>query len=60
MTKLKTIALALAGLVFTPTLTLAQSYNGNTIGLALMNLNAATLKASYPPYEAEARALGLA
>ena len=48
MTKLKTIALALAGLVFTPTLTLAQSYNGNTIGLALMNLNAATLKGA--PY----------
>ena len=48
MTKLKTMVLALAGLVFTPALTLAQNYNGNTIGLALMNLNAATLKGA--PY----------
>lgn len=46
MTQLKTIVLALASLVLTPSLALAQTHNNSTIGLALMNLNAATLKGS--------------
>lgn len=44
MTPFKKIALAIAGLAMTPALSFAQSHSSNSIGLALMQLNAATLK----------------
>ncbi|MDF7675898.1 LysM peptidoglycan-binding domain-containing protein [Neisseriaceae bacterium ESL0693] len=44
MAQLKHIALTLTSLVFVPSICLAQSYSSNDIGLAIMNLNAATLK----------------
>lgn len=44
MTQLKHMALVLTSLVVAPSLCLAQSYSSNDIGLAMMNLNTATLK----------------
>lgn len=44
MAKLKHMVLALTGLILAPSLSFAQSYTSNGIGLSIMNLNAATLK----------------
>ncbi len=44
MTRIKTMVLALASLALSPTLLFAQTSNPNSIGLSLMNLNAATLR----------------
>ena len=44
MAKLKHMVLAITSLVIAPNLSFAQSYTSNGIGLAIMNLNAATLK----------------
>ncbi|WP_239374496.1 lytic transglycosylase [Snodgrassella gandavensis] len=44
MAQLKHMVLALTSLVLAPSITFAQSYTSNGIGLSIMNLNAATLK----------------
>ncbi|MCX8748152.1 LysM peptidoglycan-binding domain-containing protein [Snodgrassella sp. B3088] len=44
MAQLKHMVLALTSLVLAPTISFAQSYTSNGIGLSIMNLNAATLK----------------
>lgn len=44
MAKLKHMVLAMTSLVIAPNLSFAKSYTSNGIGLAIMNLNAATLK----------------
>jgi membrane-bound lytic murein transglycosylase D len=44
MAKLKHMVLAMTSLVLAPNFSFAQSYTSNGIGLAIMNLNAATLK----------------
>lgn len=50
MTRLKTLALAVAGLMLAPTLSWAQTHNGKSIGQSLMNLNAATLQGDPAQY----------
>lgn len=47
MAQFKHMVLALTGLVLAPSFSFAQTYNTNTIGVAIMNLNAATLKDSH-------------
>jgi membrane-bound lytic murein transglycosylase D len=44
MAQLKHMVLALTSLVLAPSISFAQSYTSNGIGLSIMNLNAATLK----------------
>ncbi|PIT17726.1 hypothetical protein BGI32_01890 [Snodgrassella alvi] len=49
MAQLKHMVLALTSLVLAPSISFAQSYTSNGIGLSIMNLNAATLKGKAHP-----------
>ncbi len=44
MAHLKHMVLALTGLVLAPSFSFAQTYNSNSVGLSIMNLNSAILK----------------